>query len=116
MNREDVRPSKVEDQKHIDRPPTHPFDARQSFYDFGIRQTVTLLQRRDIPVQRFLGEASNIGRLGSGESSGSQPINIGCDYVAWIRELAHIKEGLEPAQDRTCRMPAQLLMDYRMDE
>src|SRR5436190_3976205 len=110
VNREDVRPAQVEDQKHFDRPAPDTFDFGEARQDFGVGECVYFGEFWNGAGEQAGSEIANVSGLWAREPDAAQGFGISTKDFACGGEVAIREQRAEAAEDGFGRTAAELLI------
>src|SRR5712691_6507551 len=106
-----VRPAKVEDEEHFNRPAANSLYVGELLDKFVVGEPGACIQGRDLAVEDPLRQFLDVGRLRPREAGCPETDAVDAGDRAGARKSSVPKEVLESREDRFCRLPVQLLVN-----
>src|SRR6266567_1459230 len=106
-----VRPAKVENEEHFDRPAANSLYGCQLLDKLVVGEPGACMQGWDLAGEDHLRQFLDVGCLRPRKTGCPETDVVDAGDRTGAREPSVAKEVLESREDRFCRLPAQLLVD-----
>jgi hypothetical protein len=116
VHRQDVRPAKAEDEKHLNRPSADTANFRQSRDQIFVAPSGQTARGRNDSTDRLVRDVPDRRDLCPGEPTRSQLIITDQGKISGQRKTASRKEKTKAAENRRRGACVELLIGYGMDE